>query len=371
VGAQRFSVQTRSYGRTSVTAEGPKRNGWGGTSLMRASSPKRRAVWTAALAATLGALAHACVRPGTPPPAAQAPKITFESTRYDFGAVDQATTVTHRFAFRNTGGLGLKLDNVRTSCGCTATASTTAGVPASASGAVDVTCDTANDFGPRNKTVTVYSNDPAQPVSTLTLSGQVHAVAAADPPRLYMGHLGRGQTAANDVHILGEVAPVGRVETVGKSVNATVSDTPNGRRLRVAIKDDAPLGAFTDTVTIATGNPRHPLLAVAITGVVDGNVVVSPPQVNFGVATAGAEVSRVVGVQNRSRRPLRISAVRLRPAIGTAAVSPLAAGQFRITVTLRAGLPPGKISGTLEVDTDDSEQPRIELPCLGRLVEKS
>jgi hypothetical protein len=307
-----------------------------------------------------------------PPPTVQAPKITFESVAFDFGAIDQPTKVIHRFAFRNSGGLELKLDNVRTSCGCTAAASTTAGVPPGASGTVDVACDTANAFGPLTETVTVYSNDPTEPVSTLTLSGRVRADAAADPPRLYVGHLGRGQTAPNDVRIVGEVAPAGPIATIGKSVAATLSDTPNGRRLHVGVRNDAPLGAFTDTVTIPTSSARHPLLAVPITGVVDGNVVISPAQVNFGVATAGAQVSRVVGVQNRGQRPLRISAVRLRPAVGTAVVSPLADGRgFRITVTLGAGLHPGKISCALEVDTDDPEQPQIELPCLGRVLEKS
>ena len=332
----------------------------------------QRALSAAVLAVALGTLAHACERPSLPPPAVQAPKITFESTGYDFGAVDRATKVTHRFGFRNSGGLGLKLDNVRASCSCAATASTAAAIPPGASGAVEVTCDTANTFGPQNKTVTVYSNDPAQPVSTLTLSGRVRAEAAADPPRVYAGHLGRGQTALNDVRILGDVASAGRVETSGKSVEATLDDTPKGRRLRIAIKNDAPLGAFAEIATLPTGSPRHPLLAVPITGVVDGNVVVSPAQVNFGVATVSEQVSRAIGVQNRGQRPLRILAVRLRPAIGTAVVSPLAAGrEFRITVTLQAGLHPGKISATLEVDTDDPEQGRIELPCLGRALEKS
>jgi hypothetical protein len=324
------------------------------------------------LAAALGTLAHACARPSAPPPSVQAPKIAFEGTEYDFGAVDRATRITHRFAFRNIGGLGLKLDNMRASCGCAATASPAAAIPRGASGAVEVTCDTADTFGPQNKTVTVYSNDPAQPVSTLTLSGRVRAEAAADPPRVYVGHLGRGQSALNEVRILGEVAAAGRVETSGKSIEATLDDTTKGRRLRIAIKNDAPLGAFKEIATLPTGSPRQPLLAVPITGVVDGNVVVSPAQVNFGVTTVGEQISRVIGMRNRGQRPLRILAVRLRPAIGTAAVSPLAAGQgFRITVTLQAGLHPGKISGTLEVDTDDPEQARIELPCLGRVVEKS
>jgi hypothetical protein len=333
--------------------------------------PLQRALSTAVLAVALGTLADACAQPSTPPPAVQAPKIAFEGTEYDFGAVDRATRITRRFSFRNTGGLGLKLDNVRASCGCAATASTAVAIPPGASGAVEVTCDTADTFGPQNKTVTVYSNDPTQPVSRLTLSGRVRAEAAADPPRVYVGHLGRGQTALNEVRILGEVA-AGRVETNGKSVEATLGDTPKGRRLRIAIKKDAPLGAFAEVATLPTGSPRHPLLAVPITGVVDGNVVVSPAQVNFGVATVGEQISRAIGVRNRGQRPLRILAARLRPAIGTAVVSPLAAGQeFRITITLQAGLHPGKISGTLEVDTDDPEQGRIELPCLGRVVERS
>jgi hypothetical protein len=345
-------------------------NARGTAALARPPSVKRRALSTAVLAAVLGTLTHACARPSMPLPVVQAPRISFDSAAYDFGAVDQAAKVTHRFAFKNTGGLELKLDNVRTSCGCTARP--TAGIPPGASGAIAVTCDTANVVGPQNATVTVYSNDPAQPVTTLTLSGRVRAEAAADPPRVYVGHLGRGQTAPNDVRILGEVAFAGRTATTGRSVDATLSDTPNGRRLRVGVKNDAPLGAFTDVVTIPTGGPHHLLLAVPITGVVDGNVVASPAQVNFGITTSGENISRVIEVRSRDKRPLHISAVRLRPAVATAVVSRLADGEgLRITVTLHAGLHPGKISATLEVDTDDAEQARIELPCLGRLLEKS
>jgi hypothetical protein len=331
-----------------------------------------RALSATVLAAACGTLAHACARPSLPQPALQSPKIAFESAASDFGTADQATKVTHRFAFRNTGGLELKLDNVRTSCGCTAAASTTAGIPPGASGAIEVTCGTADLFGPQKWTVTVYTNDPAQPVSTLTLSGQVHADAAADPPQVYVGHLSRGQTATNDVRIFGEVVSGARLDSSGKSVDASLSDTPKGRRLHVSIKNDAPLGPFAETVAIPTGSPRHPLLVVAVAGVVDGNVVVSPARVNFGTATAGAKVSRTIGVQNQGRRPLHISAARLKPAIGTAAVTPLADGRgFRVTVTLNEDLRPGKISGTLELDTDDPEQTRIELPCLGRMVERS
>jgi len=332
----------------------------------------QRALSTAVLATGLGALVHACARPNVPPAVPSSPKIVFENAAYDFGAVDQGTQVAYRFAFRNAGGLELKLDSVRTSCGCTAATTPPVGILPGAAGVVEVRCDTAKAFGSHNMTATVYSNDPAQPVSTLTLGGRLGADAAADPPRVYVGHLGRGQTAPNNVRILGEVASTGGVRTSGQSVEATLSDTPKGRRLQIAIKNDAPLGAFTETIAIPTGRPRHPLLAVPVTGVVDGNVVVSPAQVNFGAATTGADVSRVVGVRNRGKRPLHISAVYLRPAIGTAVVSPVTDGkEFRITVTLNASLHPGKISATLEVHSDDPEQARIELPCLGRVVERS
>ena len=53
---------------------------------------------------------------------AKMPHIEFESLTYDGGTVLEGEKVTHAFVFRNTGKSDLVLENVKASCGCTATA---------------------------------------------------------------------------------------------------------------------------------------------------------------------------------------------------------------------------------------------------------
>jgi hypothetical protein len=45
--------------------------------------------------------------------------IEFDHTEYDFGEAAEGEDVVHIFSFKNTGGGVLKIDRVRTSCGCT------------------------------------------------------------------------------------------------------------------------------------------------------------------------------------------------------------------------------------------------------------
>jgi hypothetical protein len=137
-------------------------------------------------------------------------------------------------------------------------------------GTIVVRLDTSRDFGRKTRTITVYSNDPAQPVTTLNLVGEVEAELAADPPALYVGHVQPNQVAQNDVRLLKrEGVAAGNVEVSGKVVDASLRTTPTGARLRIAIKPDAPPGRFRDTVTVRTNSTRQPALTIPVVGVVD------------------------------------------------------------------------------------------------------
>ena len=228
-------------------------------------------IWT--LAAAVAGLSAACERWGFAPPL-QPPRLVFAETTYDFGRTPQGTAVTHTFAFRNAGGLDLRIDHLRTSCSCTAAVAPARPVSAGGEGAIEATFDTRDDFGRRTRTITVYSNDPAQAVITLTLRGDIDAEVAADPPQLYVGHLHRGENAANDVRlVVGSSAAVtfGPVEASGAVVESFLREAgagAAGKRLSVAIKPDAPLGHFRETVAIHTTSRRRPLLTIPVTGTV-------------------------------------------------------------------------------------------------------
>lgn len=88
----------------------------------------------------------------------QGPKIKFVETSYDFGTVLQGAQVKHSFEFKNVGNDTLRIEQVKTSCGCTAAESSKI-IPPQKQGQIDVTFNTGSRQGKTSKTVYIYSND--------------------------------------------------------------------------------------------------------------------------------------------------------------------------------------------------------------------
>jgi hypothetical protein len=328
-------------------------------------------VWT--LAATM---LSACGSPTSSSAPTQPPKIAFAETSYDFGHVDQSGKVRHVFTFRNAGGLDLSIDNVRPSCECTATVVPARVVAAGGDGTIEVELDPAHDVGRKTRTVTVYSNDPAQPVTTLTLQGTVEADVVVAPSRLYVGHLGRGQAAPYEVRLtVGERAAISilSVEATGKVIEATLHDaapTTSGKRLRVAVNADAPLGRFDASLVVRTTSHQQPTLTIPVTGVIDGDVVVSPTELSFGAIIPGRPASLTLGLRNQGKSPVHVTTADLLPAVGHVQVSAVHDGQeYRLSVALNDPLPVGRLQGTLQIHTDHPEQPFIAVPFTGHVAE--
>ena len=227
----------------------------------------------ALLSVVAGALAG-CV---DHPRSARPPQVAFATTVHDAGTVSQGTRVARTFAFRNSGGLDLSIDNVRTACDCTAGVVGPRVIPPDGTAAIEATCDTAHAFGPLSRTITVYTNDPGQPVTTLTLAAHVDAALAADPPALYVGRQPPGARVPFDVRLVFGAptgGPPAAVDTDGRSITvAGPTIAPDGaQRLRVAIRPDAPDGPFTDTITVRANVNRPTPLTIPVVGIVDPRV---------------------------------------------------------------------------------------------------
>jgi len=208
------------------------------------------------------------------PRSARPPQVAFATTAHDAGTVRQGTRLAQTFAVRNAGGLDLAIDNVRAPCACAATVTGPRTIPPGGTAAIAATCDTADAFGPLSRTITVYSNDPAQPVTTLTLTAHVDAALAADPPALYVGRQAPGARVPFDVRLVFGASMDGSlaaVDTDGRSISvAGPTMAPDGtQRLRVAIRPDAPEGPFTDTITVRATVNRPTPLTIPVVGIVD------------------------------------------------------------------------------------------------------
>jgi hypothetical protein len=227
------------------------------------------------VAVAISLLSVSCTRDGSSAEPRQPPRLAFTETTHALGHVKAGRQVTYAYTFRNAGGLDLSIDNVRAACSCTAAVPPKRAIPPGGDGTIDVTFDTTREHGHVARTITVYSNDPAQPVTTLTLVADIDAVLAADPPQLYIGHVHRGEPASNSVRLVStEPSAVATIETTGKVVDATISGTVSAgtpRQLRVAVKPNAPLGRFKESILVHTQDAQQPLLTIPVVGIVDAD----------------------------------------------------------------------------------------------------
>lgn len=109
---------------------------------------------------------------------ANGPKIKLAETTFDFGTVTQGTAVKHIFKFKNVGTDTLKIEQVRSSCGCTAAESSKI-IPPQKDGQIEVNFNTASQMGKVSKTVYIFSNDVETSQRSVSIHGTVEAAKTA------------------------------------------------------------------------------------------------------------------------------------------------------------------------------------------------
>ena len=101
--------------------------------------------------------------------------IVFNKTVHDFGELVQGVPQTYSFEFQNTGKEVLTIENVRASCGCTASNWTKEPVKPGEKGYVSATFNAASK-GSFSKSLTVTSNGTPNTI-VLQVKGTVNAPA--------------------------------------------------------------------------------------------------------------------------------------------------------------------------------------------------
>ena len=109
----------------------------------------------------------------TPEELANAPIVSFDSNTYDFGNIKQNDKVEHSFSLKNSGKRDLIIRNVRSSCGCTAVTPAKTVISSGDSVPIKVVFDSRGRRGRQSKSITIITNDPKTPASTLRITSNV------------------------------------------------------------------------------------------------------------------------------------------------------------------------------------------------------
>jgi hypothetical protein len=311
-----------------------------------------------------------------PTPVTSGPRIMFHEPVYDFGTVEQGEQVVNLFRFVNQGGQDLRIESVKSSCGCTAAVISSDVIPPGQEGTISATFDTNRFAGEKAKTVTVYSNDPLQPVTTLTIQGEITIEVAADPPQLYFGRLRRGEKATRTVEVLYDSEKpiaITKVEHTHPAVRVRSEDLEKegkkGKKLFVSLTKDVALGRFNDQITVTTTSQKRPSVVIPVFGNVEGDVVIQPPQVSFGVVRRGESKAQDVSIKSRATKPIHILRVESSTAEVGAELTPVKEGEeYRVTLRVNGEKGPGRIQGEVRIFTDHPEEKTLTIPLYGMIA---
>ena len=217
----------------------------------------------------------------TEKPSEKKPDLQFEQKTFDFGDIYKGAEVSHTFKFTNKGNEVLKVERVRTSCGCTAALISSKSIKPGENGEIESTFRSKNFRGRITKKIYVHSNDPDEGVLQLGIKGNVIDEISLDPNSISFNMVEKGkehkksfhikQLGKNQLKILDIKPSLGFLSAKVGSVDK-VFDMKKGEQLdyevEVTLASDAPPGRFNGILTIKTNLDKQPDIKYFVRGVI-------------------------------------------------------------------------------------------------------
>ena len=291
----------------------------------------------------------------------------FETTRHDFGTVARAAKAEHEFALSNLYLEDVHIASVRTSCGCTTPQIKKADLKTYEKSAIVAIFNTGKFLGSRGATLTVTFDKPFYAEVQLQVSGYIRSDVVFDPGSVQLGTVEQGKPVQKSV----TVNYAGRddwkivgVKTANPHIAAEVQETGRGNglvsyKILVRMDEKAPLGYVNDHLTLLTDDRSMPQVPLAVEGMVQAGIVVSPSSLFMGVVQPGQKVTKQVVV--KGNKPFRVVSVDCEdggfPFDTSSAKNPKPL--HLIPVTFVAGAEPGKVSQTIRIATDLGESAQV------------
>ena len=147
-------------------------------------------------------------------------------------------------------------------------------------------------------------------------------------------------------------------------------DGKHGKKLLVTVAKDAALGRLNDQITVTTTSKKRPSIIIPVFGSLEGDLLVQPPQVTFGVVQPGESKTRKVNIKNQSKKSVKITEVKSTAEGVEAQVAAVTPGaEYNVSLTISKDAAPGRISGEIKVSTDHPEESVLSIPLYGRVAD--
>ena len=321
----------------------------------------------------------------------KAPRLTIVEPVKEYGEVAKGGMLDWAFVIKNTGNADLQIIAARPGCGCTV-ADFDKVIKPGQTGKVTAHVDTTNFTGPIAKTVTLETNDPSVPSSTLTIHAIVKPYVEAFPAGFVRFLQLQGDVNTQSVTLYSEEDVPFEIKEIQVPTDPTTGKpadwvkvayhkledadrVPNvgkagQNQYRVDITVGGPearIGPMADKIRIITNSAHQPEYPISLTGVIRPTYRVEPTALNFGeVAPSDAAATRSVLLHsNDLKTPENFTVTKVEsdvPAI-SAAFKPLAQkGDYEVTLQVTKDAKPGDLDGNVKIYTNDKINPIVTVP---------
>ena len=305
------------------------------------------------------------------------PHMAFEELDYDFGIAGPGDRITHIFKFTNTGSEPLQITRVSTSCGCTAALLSKKEISPGSSGEIRTVFETKRFEGEQETTITVHSNDPDDPKIELTIIGTIKRDVAVVPQGINFGDVEKGKAVTSRVRLLQlsqNKLVLHRIEVNEKYLNATTSrfreENSRGINIDITLKSEAQVGALNEVITLHTNLKRRPRIDVPVWANILGRIQVQPEILSLGTISKGGKISQPITVSSSNRKRFHVLKITCDlPFIHLQSSVDKKNNVVKISGTIDKVSPAGRLSGRIDIYTDDPDQRVIHVPVYG-VIEK-
>ena len=298
------------------------------------------------------------------------PKISFDERVYDFGVVEPEDKPQHRFTFKNTGQTDLVISEVESSCGCTAVLLSEERIPPGELGKIEVKFDPRGQRGRQQKTVSIHSNAENESVIQLTIQGVVIASVEVVPEQIFFGSVNNQEVYEKRIRVLGTgdgKLEITHVETSTPFLSGEISPPQPGEVItydvKILLHSGVPVGKLEETLLIHTNSEARPHFNVSIEGNVLGPISVYPEHLFFGFVNRQELAQQDILLTMADSADLKVLEVGHQSQFVSTKIVPSEREQeVRIQVTVSRDTPSGPFRDLLEIYTNNTEQPVIQVP---------
>lgn len=299
------------------------------------------------------------------------PDISFENPEHDFGDIFSGEKVGHIYKFKNKSKGELKINEVKTSCGCTAVIISSKNIPYNGDGEIKVAFNTKSDVGKVSKNITVYSNDPDTPEYKLTISGIVIEEVVVTPAKLDFAEFLYGTVTTKNILIKSIVDPEFEINNVVSTSPDVVTTLKKDKEkneyiVEVSLNKDTKPGRLNGKIVIYTNSKNMEEVTVPFFGRIVGDISVYPPRISCGIVPQKEEktVSVFATAYNKDAT---VKSVNIIPDFLKAEFLKIEdkIKTYKISVTLKNSAPAGSFKGNLKIFTNSKNQPVIDVPVYG------